>query len=157
MSVVYAFSLSFLLASASVSASQEDSGKLENNQQLENNEPLNLNDIDGLIIDRTMTRFGNNFYTEFSRYINDQHEDLKENLTVKERATASQGSIISVWHAQKLVYRTTLSPGARQAQEKAKAAIAGRPSGAGESQGRGGHSKNLLNTLENPTFVFGYF
>lgn len=122
MSVVYAFSLSFLLASASVSASQEDSGKLENNQQLENNEPLNLNDIDGLIIDRTMTRFGNNFYTEFSRYINDQHEDLKENLTVKERATASQGSIISVWHAQKLVYRTTLSPGAHQAQEKAKAA-----------------------------------
>lgn len=123
-SVFFFCSAIFLLMSSPSHANPEDQASLENGQQLESNDSLNLNDVNGLIIDRTMTGIGSNFYTEFSKYMNESQPDLNENFTVKERATASQGSIITVWHSQKVVYRTTLSPGARQAREKAQAAVA---------------------------------
>lgn len=113
----------FLLMSFRVYSNPDDQTALENGQQLENEASLSLSDISGLIIDRTMTGIGSNFYVEFSKHMNESHPDLKENFTVQERATASQGSIMTVWHGQKVVYRTTLSPGARQAREKAQAAV----------------------------------
>lgn len=81
------------------------------------------NEVDGLIIDHTMTRLGDDFYFFFSQMMNDRHGSLKENLTVKERPTALSGSIISVSHRNKIIYRTALSPGRKQAEEKATEAL----------------------------------
>ncbi|WP_047042025.1 curli production assembly/transport protein CsgE [Vibrio mexicanus] len=80
-------------------------------------------EVGGLIIDRTVTRLGEDFYFFFSQLMNEQHESLQENFTVKERPTALSGSIIAVSHRQRVLYRTALSPGRRQAQDKAKEAL----------------------------------
>jgi curli production assembly/transport component CsgE len=82
-----------------------------------------LIEIDGLIIDRTLTRLGKDFYFSFSIKMNSKHNDLDVNLTVKERPTALSGSIIGVYHFDKVIYRGALSPGQRQAEEKAEQAI----------------------------------
>jgi len=81
------------------------------------------NEVNGLIIDRTMTRLGDDFYFFFSQLVNERHGSLKENLTVKERPTALSGSIISVSHRGKVIYRTALSPGRKRAEDKAREAL----------------------------------
>lgn len=97
----------------------------ENQEEIESKTDAYLleNEVDGLIIDRTMTRLGDDFYFFFSQYLNERHGSLKENLTVKERPTALSGSIISVLHRERVIYRTALSPGRKQAETKAKAAM----------------------------------
>lgn len=98
---------------------------LENGQTLEENKSSSLieNEVDGLIIDRTMTRLGDDFYFFFTQLMNERHGSLKENLTVKERPTALSGSIIGVYHRDKPIYRTALSPGRKHAEDKAKEAL----------------------------------
>ena len=98
---------------------------LENGQALEENKSSSLieNEVDGLIIDRTMTRLGDDFYFFFTQLMNERHGSLKENLTVKERPTALSGSIIGVYHRDKPIYRTALSPGRKHAEDKAKEAL----------------------------------
>ncbi|ELR63519.1 CsgE-like protein [Photobacterium marinum] len=59
----------------------------------------------------------------FSQLLNDKYEDLEENLTVKERATALSGSIITIFHRQTIIYRTALSPGIQQIESKANDAV----------------------------------
>lgn len=81
------------------------------------------NEVNGLIIDRTMTRLGDDFYFYFSQLVNERHGSLKENLTVKERPTALSGSIISIFHRGKIMYRTALSPGRKHAEDKAREAL----------------------------------
>ncbi len=83
----------------------------------------NGGEISGLIIDRTMTRLGEDFYSSFSQLLNDKHEGFNENLTVTERPTAFSGSIIGIEHLGQVIYRTALSPGRRQANEKAQEAV----------------------------------
>ncbi|WP_038177411.1 MULTISPECIES: curli production assembly/transport protein CsgE [Vibrio] len=97
----------------------------ENKEEIESKTDAYIleNEVDGLIIDRTMTRLGDDFYFFFSQYLNERHGSLKENLTVKERPTALSGSIISVLHRERVIYRTALSPGRKQAENKAKAAM----------------------------------
>jgi len=102
----------------------------ENNKHLENGAPLetqesidDLNEISGVVIDRTMTRLGANFYSIFSQKLNDKYDDLTENLTVKEKPTALSGSIITIYHRRKPIYRTALSPGRQQAEDKADEAV----------------------------------
>ncbi|WP_086980999.1 curli production assembly/transport protein CsgE [Vibrio aphrogenes] len=85
--------------------------------------PSNEGGIDGIIIDQTMTVLGRNFYFYFSQNLNEQHEDLSINLSVKERPTALSGSIITVFHFNTPIYRTSLSPGLQQAELKAKQAV----------------------------------
>lgn len=102
----------------------ENAAPLENKAPLENRDSLDdLNEITGVVVDRTMTRLGADFYSIFSQMLNDQYEDLTENLTVKERATALSGSIITVFHRQTPIYRTALSPGRQQAETKAEEAV----------------------------------
>ncbi|MGB2078281.1 MAG: curli production assembly/transport protein CsgE [Vibrio sp.] len=80
-------------------------------------------DISGVVVDRTMTRFGADFYSVFSQLLADKSSSDSENLLVKERATALSGSIISVFHNQKLIYRTAISPARQQIEFKAKQAV----------------------------------
>lgn len=99
---------------------------LESKAPLENvkiNEVDDLVEIDGLIIDRTLTRLGRDFYFSFSMKMNSKYDGIDVNLTVKERPTALSGSIIGVYHFDKVIYRGALSPGQRQADEKAEQAI----------------------------------
>ena len=120
------FSFSFMSASSNKNLKTlEHNAPLENGGPLENKQPTfnNFDEVSGLIIDRTITRLGEDFYFFFSQKLNDKYDNLEENLMVKERPTALSGSIISVFHSGKLIYRTALSPGRRQAQEKADEAI----------------------------------
>lgn len=112
-----------------------DEAKLENGAPLENGKKLegqgdklkvpfnNFNEVSGVIVDRTITRLGENFYFFFSQQLNDRYPDLNENLTVKEIPTALSGSIIEVYHSRNVIYRTALSPGRRQAKERASDAL----------------------------------
>ena len=103
----------------------ESKQPLENGGQLENTQPgfANFDEVSGLIIDRTITRFGKDFYFFFSQKINDKYDNLRENLTIKERPTALSGSIISIFHSRKLIFRTALSPGRKESEEKAEQAL----------------------------------
>lgn len=85
--------------------------------------PLESKEISGVIIDRTVTRLGEDFYSFFSRDIYEQYPTLDENIFVKERPTALSGSIITVFHFSTPIYRTALSPGRRQAEDKSADAV----------------------------------
>jgi len=121
--VIFALFPVLLLQAYSVGA---DEGKpLENGPPLEqkNGTLDDLKEISGVVIDRTMTRLGEDFYSLFSQKLNDEFEDLEENLTVKERPTALSGSIITVFHRQAIIYRTAVSPGRDQIEAKVDDAI----------------------------------
>ena len=117
--------LSFVVHAGDESHGLENGAPLENGKKLEGStnslkEKFNdFSEVDGIIVDRTITRLGEDFYFFFSQSLNDSYPDLKENLTVKERPTALSGSIIEVQHSRKPIFRTALSPGRRQAKERA--------------------------------------
>ncbi|WP_240435541.1 curli production assembly/transport protein CsgE [Photobacterium salinisoli] len=106
---------------------------LENGPPLENNGALELQgrlesldklrEINGVVVDQTMTRLGEDFYSLFSQKLEDEIEELKENLTVKERPTALSGSIITIFHRQNIIFRTALSPGRQNVEEKTDQAV----------------------------------
>lgn len=117
--------ISFVVHAGDESHGLENGAPLENGKKLEEStnslkEKFNdFSEVDGIIVDRTITRLGEDFYFFFSQSLNDNYPDLKENLTVKERPTALSGSIIEVQHSRKPIFRTALSPGRRQAKERA--------------------------------------
>ncbi|KKD00574.1 curli production assembly/transport protein CsgE [Photobacterium halotolerans] len=123
----------FPAVSAEKGGSIESSKPIENGPSLENDEPLEVQDrlesldslreIDGVVIDRTMTRLGEEFYSLFAQKLEDQLDALKENISVKERPTALSGSIITVFHRQNIIYRTALSPGRQNVEEKTDQAV----------------------------------
>ncbi|PKQ73188.1 CsgE [Aeromonas sobria] len=79
-------------------------------------------DVDGLVLDRTFTRFGQGFYNEFTRLRSDEDPDAQENLTIHERPTARWGSLIWITHNRKVIFKTALSPGRNQQEQSAKLA-----------------------------------
>ncbi len=124
--LVFVFCLFFSLSCfGEVNNEIEDNKPIENGPSLERKEKqfADFTEVGGLIIDRTMTRLGEDFYSNFSQLLNEKYENLDENLTVSERPTALSGSIISIHHRNKLIYRTAISPGRRQAEEKSKQAV----------------------------------
>ncbi|RYU70329.1 curli production assembly protein CsgE [Aliivibrio finisterrensis] len=121
---IFLIMLLFFMSLFSNASNTQDT--LESKTPLETNkvdESDDLIEIEGLIIDRTLTRLGRDFYVAFSMKMNSKYDDIDVNLTVKERPTALSGSIIGVYHFDKVVYRGALSPGQRQADEKADQAI----------------------------------
>ncbi|MGR5062153.1 CsgE family curli-type amyloid fiber assembly protein [Photobacterium sp. DNB22_13_2] len=118
--------ISATLLSANVSFAN-DNKPLENGPPLESKDSLesldSLTEIDGIIIDRTFTHLGEQFYSLFSQKMSDKFENLAENLTIKERPTALSGSIMSVYHRQNLIYRTAISPGRSQIEQRVDDAI----------------------------------
>jgi curli production assembly/transport component CsgE len=130
VTVLTLFSTLFFISSAlakieDTTQKLEHDKPLENNQQLEVKKPSfqNFDEVSGLIVDRTMTRLGEDFYFFFSQKLNDRYENVKENFEIRERPTALSGSIVGVYHSGKPIYRAALSPGRRQAQEKADEAV----------------------------------
>ncbi|AYV24288.1 curli production assembly protein CsgE [Vibrio mediterranei] len=127
MSTVCLFASSVL--GAGTNNGIENGAPLENGKKIEGQGdklkvPFNdFSEVSGVIVDRTITRLGEDFYFFFSQQLNDRYPDLKENLTIKEIPTALSGSIIEVYHSRKAIYRTALSPGRRQAKDRANDAL----------------------------------
>ncbi|GIU48581.1 hypothetical protein TUM4438_30310 [Shewanella sairae] len=76
--------------------------------------------IDGLILNRAMTRFGHRFYREFVADYRDIGGFTKHSgLTIVEQATARSGSKISILHNRKPIYITVVSPASSNIDEQA--------------------------------------
>ncbi|MCT8986135.1 curli production assembly/transport protein CsgE [Shewanella phaeophyticola] len=79
--------------------------------------------IDGLILNRAMTRFGHRFYREFvSAYRDINGMNNHNGLTVVEQATARSGSKILVLHNRKPIFITFVSPASRSLDAQADVA-----------------------------------
>ncbi|GIU07865.1 MULTISPECIES: curli production assembly/transport protein CsgE [unclassified Shewanella] len=79
--------------------------------------------IDGLILNRAMTRFGHRFYREFVAAYRDIGGIVEHSgLTIVEQATARSGSKISILHNRKPIYITVVSPASRNIDDQALAA-----------------------------------
>lgn len=79
--------------------------------------------VDGLILNRAMTRFGHRFYREFvAAYRDINGETDHAGLTIEEKATARSGSIITIYNNRRKVFITAVSPASRNIDEQAAAA-----------------------------------
>jgi len=79
--------------------------------------------IDGLILNRAMTRFGHRFYREFvAAYRDIGGETVHSGLTIEEKATARSGSIITIFNNRKRIFVTVVSPASRNIDKQALSA-----------------------------------
>lgn len=85
----------------------------------------NLGDeaLRGLIINRTMTVIGWDFYKSFSQVWEALYPNSKDTLTIVERPTAQFGSEIWIRYGNDDVYHTFLSPARSQARQESKDAV----------------------------------
>lgn len=79
------------------------------NQTLEGS--VLLDEIPGLVIDRTITRIGHDFYTDFTNYRQLNNPRSQYNLTILERPSARWGSLIWIEYRSTTVFKTFLNPG----------------------------------------------
>lgn len=79
--------------------------------------------VDGLILNRAMTRVGHRFYREFvSAYRDIGGYSAHSGLSIVERATARSGSKVTILHNRKPIYITVVSPASRNIDDQAAAA-----------------------------------
>lgn len=95
----------------------DQSGKIKDSGQIDN-EPLR-----GLIINRTITVLGWDFYKSFSEIWQALYPDSKNTLIVTERPTAKYGSEIWVSYDNQYVFHTFLSPARSRARDESKQAV----------------------------------
>ncbi|MCZ4337033.1 curli production assembly/transport protein CsgE [Shewanella colwelliana] len=115
--------LVFLLCCVTAQAEDTVIGKAPQVQQQNISDALPKQEsdlIDGLILNRAMTRVGHRFYREFVAAYRDiggmtQHSGL----SVVERATARSGSKVLILHNRKPVYITVISPASRDLDKQA--------------------------------------
>ncbi|AZG75195.1 curli production assembly/transport component CsgE [Shewanella livingstonensis] len=121
------------IASTTDEVIPESTASKAQESSLSSNEPIvSVNDakpkreadlIDGLILNRAMTRFGHRFYREFvSAYRDINGMSNHSGLTVVEQATARNGSKILVLHNRKPIFVTFLSPASRNIDAQANMA-----------------------------------
>jgi curli production assembly/transport component CsgE len=65
-------------------------------------------EVNGLIIDQTRTRIGQNFYREFSTLWGEPQIEMAYNITIQETPDARWGNMITVLVNNHTVYRTTI-------------------------------------------------
>lgn len=68
-------------------------------------------EINGLILDRTITLSGHDFYKKFSSLWLATNMSQSANLVVTEKPSARWGSLIMISSQQKMLYRTAIRPG----------------------------------------------
>ena len=88
-----------------------DSGRISN-------DPLR-----GLIVNRTITVIGWDFYKSFSEIWQALYPDSTDTLSVVERPTAQFGSEIWITYQNQNVFHTFLSPARSRAQDESKKAV----------------------------------
>ena len=79
-----------------------------------------LDEISGIVVDRTITLMGHDFYRYFTSYRQFTQPESKYNLTVFERPSARWGSLVWIEYQSKIIYKTFLSPGRSGYQEVAE-------------------------------------
>ena len=78
--------------------------------------------LQGVIVNRTVTVLGNDFYQFFSSYWNELHQQNRFSIAIYERPTARWGSEIWIQFRQERVFHTFLSPARQAAKGIAEAA-----------------------------------
>jgi len=116
----YGFRFSLIAAallSTMAAAQGPEIGKAQKNldQGQIDNDPLR-----GLVINRTITVLGWDFYQSFSEIWRALHPDSQDTLTVIERPTAQFGSEIWISALNQTVFHTFLSPARSHAREESK-------------------------------------
>ena len=75
-------------------------------------------ELQGFIVDNTITRTGHEFYRKFSEHLNNTSE-LDFNLVVKERPSARWGVLVWVEQDNNVLYRQFLQPNMADMQRTA--------------------------------------
>jgi curli production assembly/transport component CsgE len=84
---------------------------------------LNRDPLRGIVINRTMTVLGWDFYTSFSTIWQSLHPDSEFTLSITERPTAKYGSEIWVSYRDQQVFHTFMSPARARINDVAKQAV----------------------------------
>lgn len=75
-------------------------------------------DIQGFLVDNTISRIGHEFYRHFSQRLLDTSK-LDFNLVIRERPSARWGSLVWVEYERRPLFRSFLQPNTAQLQEVA--------------------------------------
>lgn len=78
--------------------------------------------LQGVIINRTVTVLGNDFYQYFTTYWNQVNQESRYSIAIFERPTARWGSEIWIEFRQRRIFHTFLAPARAAAKEIAEAA-----------------------------------
>lgn len=120
-----AWGLLFLIALSAMcmglSAQASDLPSAVQKNELDSGE-INQDPLRGLVINRTMTTLGWDFYKSFSGVWQALHPNSQFTLTVTERPTAQFGSEIWVIYDNTTLYHTFLSPARSRVNDTAKKA-----------------------------------
>ena len=108
--LITACSLMAILCSGLAQAQSEDKGVIDNES---------LEEVSGIILDRTVTFVGQNFYRNFSDYWRLKFAESKDVLTIYERPSARWGSLIWVEYRSKKLSELFVSPSKNNTKEKA--------------------------------------
>lgn len=85
--------------------------------------PAEETEVNGLIIDQTRTRIGQDFYREFCTLWGEPKSDFRYNISINEIPDARWGSLIIVTVNGQEAYRNTLRPRSGLVEEEAPKAI----------------------------------
>ncbi|TAN27299.1 MAG: hypothetical protein EPN31_12285 [Castellaniella sp.] len=83
-----------------------------------NNDPLR-----GIVINRTMTVMGWDFYQNFTQVWQALYPDSQDTLTITERPTAQFGSEIWINYLDQTIFHTFLSPTRSRARDESRNAV----------------------------------
>lgn len=84
-------------------------------------------EVDGLVLDRTLTRMGHDFFREFVTRLGAEDGVPGFSLTVREKVSAQWGSVVTVEANDEVIFQTPLRPkgdGPGETAERAAAATA---------------------------------
>ncbi|MBH0062995.1 curli production assembly/transport protein CsgE [Pseudoalteromonas sp. NZS71] len=80
-------------------------------------------EIDGLLLDRSISRFGHQFYFEFSNYWRDLPSTAGFNIEIKETVIPKAGTKLSLIMNNQLVYATYLGRRLEPLNERVEQAV----------------------------------
>lgn len=78
--------------------------------------------LDGLVVNQTVTRFGQEFYVQFVKYWNEYQIVTPANLMVHERPSARWGSAIWIEYRGRNIFQRNVGANMRDLDSLAKAA-----------------------------------
>lgn len=82
----------------------------EDNSRIENNNTASLDEISGIVLDKTITVKGHQFHRHFSDQLLLIAPNIKENLIIYERPSARWGNLIWVQHEANRLFSIFWNP-----------------------------------------------
>ncbi len=110
--------LALALLSMVAAAQEPEPPKALLDQGQINNDPLR-----GIVINRTMTVMGWDFYQNFTQVWQALYPDSQDTLTITERPTAQFGSEIWINYLDQTIFHTFLSPTRSRARDESRNAV----------------------------------